>query len=221
VGLAPVTGHSEAFDRFMASTAIDYEAWHDGVGYDLDALRALEGADQAEAEGFLLERAGSDWRDLEALLALGTPAARDAVVDQLRTGRLEQRLWAAKYLGDDPNLQEDREAAVVAGLGEAIFYGGLSVALDLATELRTPAMVEALFRASLRDEGEAAVQAAARLAFIHRKAKEEFDWELRPLFLRFNTADRGERTRAFRDLCKLCGVDPAPYLRWWATEGRT
>jgi hypothetical protein len=221
VGLAPVTGHSEAFDRFMASTAIDYEAWHDGVGYDLDALRALEGADQAEAERFLLERAGSDWRDLEALLALGTPAARDAVVDQLRTGRLEQRLWAAKYLGDDPNLQEDREAAVVAGLGEAIFYGGLSVALDLATELRTPAMVEALFRASLRDEGEAAVQAAARLAFIHRKAKEEFDWELRPLFLRFNTADRGERTRAFRDLCKLCGVDPAPYLRWWATEGRT
>ena len=28
-------------------------------------------------------------------------------------------------------------------------------------------------------------------------------------FLKFNTADRGERTRAFRELCKLCGVDPA------------
>ena len=212
---------SEALARFMASTSIDYEAWHDGVGYDLEALRALEGEDRAEAERFLTERAGTDWRDLEALLALGTPAARAAVVDQLRTGRLEQRLWAAKYLGDDSRLREDREAAVVAGLTEAVFYGGLSVALDLATELRTPAIVEALFRASLRDEGEAAVHAAARLAFIHRKAKEEFDWELRPLFLKFNTADRGERTRAFRELCKLCGVDPAPYLRWWATEGRT
>ena len=220
MGLAPVTGHSEAFDRFMASTAIDYDAWHDGVGYDLDALRELTGEDQATAERFLLERAGSDWRDLEALLALRTPAAREAVVDQLRTGRLEQRLWAAKYLGDDPKLRDDREAAVVAGLKEAVFYGGLSVALDLATELRTPAMIQALFRASLRDEGEAAVQAAARLAFIHRKAKEEFDWELRPLFLKFNTADRGERTRAFRELCKLCGVDPGPYLREWAEEAR-
>lgn len=211
---------SEALARFLASTQIDYEAWHDGVGYDLDALRALDGDDRTEAERFLLERAGSDWRDLEALLALGTPGARAAVIDQLRTGRLEQRLWAAQYLGNDPNLAEDREAAVVAGLNEAVFYGGLSVALDLATELRTPAMIEALFRAALRDEGEAAVHAAARLAFIHRKAKEAFDWELRPLFLKFNTADRGERTRAFRELCKLCGVDPAPYLRWWATEGR-
>lgn len=221
MGLASVSGRSDAFDRFMASTNIDYEAWHDGVGYDLEALKAVEGEDRAEAERFLLERAGSDWRDLEALLALGTRTARAAVIEQLRTGRLEQRLQAAKYLGNDPNLEADREAAVVAGLGEAVFYGGLSVALDLATELRTPAMVEALFRASLRDEGEAAVHAAARLAFIHRKAREAFDWELRPLFLKFNTADRGERTRAFRELCTLCGVDPGPYLRWWATEGRT
>jgi hypothetical protein len=204
----------------MASTTIDYEAWHGGVGYDLEALKSLGGDDRAEAERFLLERAGSDWRDLEALLALKSKAARAAVVEQLRTGRLEQRLWAAKYLGDDPNLVEDREAAVVAGLNEAVFYGGLSVALDLATELRTPAMIQALFRASLRDEGEAAVHAAARLAFIHRKAREEFDWELRPLFLKFNTADRGERTRAFRELCKLCGVDPGPYLREWAEAAR-
>jgi hypothetical protein len=204
----------------MASTNIDYEAWHGGVGYDLEALKSLEGDDRAKAERFLLERAGSDWRDLEALLALKSKAARAAVVDQLRTGRLEQRLWAAKYLGDDPNLVEDREAAVVAGLNEAVFYGGLSVALDLATELRTPAVIQALFRVSLRDEGEAAVHAAARLAFIHRKAREEFDWELRPLFLKFNTADRGERTRAFRELCKLCGVDPGPYLREWAEAAR-
>jgi hypothetical protein len=64
------------------------------------------------------------------------------------------------------------------------------------------------------------VHAAARLAFIHKKAREAFDWELRPLFLKFNTADRGERTRAFRELSKLCGVDPGPYLREWAEESR-
>lgn len=76
-------------------------------------------------------------------------------------------------------------------------------------------MVDALFHAALRDEGEAAVHAAARLAFIHGKAKEPFDWELRPLFLRFNTQDRAEREVCFRELCTLCGVDPEPYLGAW------
>jgi hypothetical protein len=211
---------SEAFERFMASTEIDYEAWHNGVGYDVAALRELAGAERAEAERFLLDRAGSDWRDLEALLALGTTEAREAVVSQLRGGRLEQRLWAARYLGDDPALRGDREAAVVAGLEGAELTSGLPVALDLATELRTKPIAEALFRAALAGEGETAVHAAARLAYIHGKAREEFDWELRPLFLRFNSQDRGERTRAFRELCALCGVDAAPYLREWAEAAR-
>ena len=73
-------------------------------------------------------------------------------------------------------------------------------------------MIDALFRAALREEGEAAVHAAARLAYVHGKAKEPFDWELRPLFLRFGEADRMSREAAFRELCALCGVDPARYL---------
>lgn len=203
---------SPAYRRFMASTDINYERWHDGVGYDLAALGELDGGECAEAERWLVARAGHDWRDLEGLVTLGTATARAAVVEQLRRGKLEQRLWAARYLAGDAALAADREAAIVAGLGSAVLYGGLTVALDLATEERTPAMIDALFRACLRDQGEAAVHAAARLAFIHGKAKEEFDWELRPLFLRFNTTDKAEREAAFRDLCKLCGVDSGPYL---------
>ena len=122
---------------------------------------------------------------------------------------------AARLLEDDPVLARDIEAAAVAGLESALLYYGLSIALDLATRLRTPALIDALFRAALRDEGEAAVHAAARLAFIHGKAKEEFDWELRPLFLRFNTPVRAEREVAFRELCTLCGVDPEQYLAAW------
>jgi hypothetical protein len=196
----------------MASTNIDYERWHDGVGYDLDALRSLDPDERFRAEQWLLARAANDWRDLEGLLAIGSDKARAAVVDQLRTGKLEQRLWAARYLADDPSVAADREAAAVAGLGTALIYGGLSLALDIATDERTPAMIDALFRACLRDEGEAAVHAAARLAFIHGVAKEPFDWELRPMFLRFNTPDRREREVVLRELCALCGVDPAPYL---------
>ena len=186
----------------MASTNIDYERWHDGVGYDLDALRSLDPDELFRAKQWLLARAANDWRDLEGLLAIGSDKARAAVVDQLRNGKLEQRLWAATYLADDASLAADREAAVVAGLESALIYGGLSLALDLATDERTPAMIDALFRACLRDQGEAAVHAAARLAYIHGKAKEPFDWELRPLFLRFNTPDRtrarGRLSRAVR-----------------------
>lgn len=135
------------------------------------------------------------------------------MVEQLQRGKLEQRLSAARLLADDPDLADDVEAATVAGLHSALLYVGLSTALDLAVARRTPAMIDALFRAALRDEGEAAVHAAARLAYVLGKAREPFDWELRPLFLRFNTPDRREREAAFRDLCALCGVDPAPYLR--------
>ena len=204
---------TKAYERFVASMDIDYERWHEGIGYDLDALREMEPDERFRTEHWLITRAGEDWRDLEALLAIGSNAARAAVVEQLRTGKLEQRLQAARLLRDDPALAGDIEAAAIAGLESALLYYGLSIALDLATTLRTPALIDALFRAALRDEGEAAVHAAARLAFIHGKAKEEFDWDLRPMFLRFNTQDRAEREVVFRELCRLCGVAPEPFLR--------
>lgn len=210
--MAPPSG---AYERFMASTEIDYERWKEGEGYDLDTLRELDPEEAFRVEQWLLARAVEDWRDLEALLALGTSTARAAVVDQLRNGKLEQRLNAARLLADHPDLTADVEAAAVAGLESALLFYGLSIALDLATTMRTPPLINALFRAALRDEGEAAVHAAARLAFIHGKAKEEFDWELRPLYLRFNAQDRAERTIAFRELCALCNVEPERYLAAW------
>ena len=213
-------GRSDAFARFMASTNIDYEKWHDGIGYDLDALRSLSGEERQQAERWLLDRAGNDWRDIEGLLALGSGPARAAVVEQLRHGKLEQRLWAARYLTDDPAaaatdpaFDADREAAVVAGLESALIYEGLTQAFDLAVDVRTPVMVEALWRATQREESEASVHAAARLAFLYGKASSDFDWDLRPLFLRFGTADRADRAAALKELGDLCGVDPARYLR--------
>ena len=204
----------------MASTDIDYEKWHEGEGYDLDALRSLTGAEREEAERWLLGRADRDWRDLEGLLALGSAAARAAVVDQLQHGSGEQRLWAARRLTDDPEaaatdptFEADREAAVVDGLRTGLLFYGLTQAFDLAVELRTPAMIEALWRATQRPESEASVHAAARLAFLYGKATSDFDWDLRPLFLRFGTADPAERAAATAELGKLCEVDPAPYLQ--------
>jgi hypothetical protein len=193
----------------MASTNIDYERWHDGVPYDLDALRELTGAERDAAEAWLLARADRDWRDLEGLLALGSARARAAVVGQLRGGTLEMRLSAARLLGPDPTLAVDREAAIIAGLGEAAFGSGLKDALDLAVAEPTPAVIDALFRAALRKES--AVHAGAALAYLHGHAKEPFDMARRPFFLQLVDADPAVRRGAFEALCRECGVDPARY----------
>jgi hypothetical protein len=51
------------------------------------------------------------------------------------------------------------------------------------------------------------------LFFLHGKSKEQFDWDHRPFFLRFNTTDRNEREAVFREMCETIGVDPQKYLR--------
>jgi hypothetical protein len=196
----------------MASTDIGYEHWHDGIGYDLAALAALVGAERDEAERWLLARAGEDWRDIDGLLELGTERGHDAVVDQLRHGRTEMRLAAARRLPADPAIEADRMAAILDGLAHATLLTGLSVVIDLAERYPTPAVIDALFRAILRPDRELAVHAAALLSFLHGTAKEAFDWDRRPFFLEFGEEDRAVREAAFRRLCSECGVDPERYL---------
>jgi hypothetical protein len=206
-------GRSLAFQRFMASTDIDYERWHDGVPYDLDALRELTGDERVEAEDWLLARAAEDWRDLEGLLALGSERGRAAVVAQLRYGSIAQRLSAARRLPADPAIAIDRERAVLDGLREAEFGTGLTDALDLAVANSTRAVIDGLLHACLRRETSA--HAAAALEFLDGRAKEMFDWDRRDFYLRFNDDDPAVRVAAFRELCAGRAVDPEPYLYAW------
>lgn len=204
--------HSAAYARFMASTDIDYDRWHDGVPYDVAAIAELRGDERAEVEQWLLTRSGEDWRDLEGLLALGTEHARAAVVNQLRYGKIEMRLAAARRLPEDPAIEGDREKAIIDGLAMSTVFDGLTTALDLAAEHRTPKVMDALFRAALRDDHVMAVHAAALLLFLHGKAKEAFDWDRRSFSLQFGDDDPKVRRAAFEQLCLDCGVDSKRYL---------
>ena len=150
-----MSGRSAAYETFMASTHIGYDEWHDGIGYDLDALGQLEGGERDEVERWLLGRANEDWRDLEALDALGSSAAKGAVRETLRTGSLEQRLAAARHVADDEGAtdeatSEEVEAAIIAGLEAGDLLQGLTRALGLAERHPTPAVMDALFRCALR-----------------------------------------------------------------------
>ena len=80
------------YERFRRSMDIGFEEWHDGIGYDLDALAEATPEDRTAIETLLVPRAGNDWRDVEALAALGTPGANRALADAFATAGPEIRV---------------------------------------------------------------------------------------------------------------------------------
>ncbi len=194
-----------ALGRFERSMVIDYEKWHDGIGYDLEALAAATPAERSAIETMLLRRGERDWRDVEALAALATPLADKALQAAMDDSDPQIRLAVARHA---PKLVPDTEriASLVKALETANLYDGLSQALDEAAEFHPKEVVEALLRGVLHRDGEAAVQFAALLMFVHGKAESQFDWDQRPFFLRFNTENKEEREAAFVELCEKIGV---------------
>jgi hypothetical protein len=207
----PDSDPNGALGRFERSMAIDYEKWHDGIGYDLDILRSASEAERRQIENLLLARATKDWRDVEALAALDTPRANEALRAALRHPNAEIRLAVVRCA---PQLVSDgeRTASLVKALQTAVFGRGLSQALDEAAEFHPQEVVDALLRGALHREGEFAIHFAALLMFIYGKAASPFDWDRRPFFLRFDTEDRVERTAAFRELCREIQIDDREYL---------
>jgi hypothetical protein len=213
---SPATSHTTLSTRalvrqFRASMAIDYEKWREGIGYDVDLIRQAGPTGRAALAAVVVPRAVNDWRDVEALAALGTAEAHHALQDALTSGAPAVQMAVLRYA---PGLvtPEEREAVLVEALRTAKFYGGLSEALDEVTRFHPPAVIAALLRGTLDRQGDGPVHFAAMLFFLHGQATSAFDWAHRPFFLRFNTANRAERATVFRELCARIGVDPALYL---------
>jgi hypothetical protein len=201
-----------AVDRFRASMRIDYEKWHDGIGYDLDIIRNATPQELAEIEGLLAGRPVSDWRDVEALAAIDSPQARNLLLKTLRHPDHQVRTAVADYA---PHLVSDdeRTASLVAALEHAELYEGLSQALDQVESFHPPRIIDALFRGLLKRDGGTAVHFAAMLTFLHGKASTAFDWDQRPFFLQFHTKNGADRRRRFRELCERINVNPDEMLR--------
>jgi hypothetical protein len=208
----PPSRPESPLERFKRSMIIDYEKWHDGIGYDLEVLRGASAQTLAAVETLLIERGVCDWRDVEALAALSTPRAREALTAAMNSKEHEVRAAVIQHAPElVPNTK--RTASIIKTLGSADLYSGLSETLDQVEDFHPPKVVEALFRGALRREGEIAVHFAAMLMFVHGKAQEPFDWGQRPFFLKFHTENRAEREAVFRELCEKIGVDASAYLR--------
>lgn len=194
-----------SLNRFTDSMRIDYEKWHDGVGYDLDALRSANDAERQQIERMLATRLDSgskEWRDIEALNVINTPTARAAIARAFDGGDLSQQIEILVHAPDC--VSAERHAAVlVEALHSADVSTGLTQALLAIERFHPEPVIEALKWAT-RERPKIAFHTAAMLAYVHGKAESSFDWNLRPLFLRFTPAEsEAERAAAYRDLMAL------------------
>lgn len=192
-------------DRFREAMHIDYEKWHDGVGYDLEVLAQASDDEKRTILSYLIPPSG--WRDVEALAAIDSDVARKALHKALTSEKAEVRAAVTRYA---PHVASDDERTeiLVRGLKYGKFFDDLTSVLDQVEEFHPPAIVNALFRGLFVRPGDIATNFAAMLAFIHGKADSAFDWESRPLFLKFNSDDGAERERAFQELCVLLEINP-------------
>lgn len=214
ISLAPTAGtipraatdttNFSTVDRFRAGMTVDYEMWHDGVGYELDLLMKATDADKAIILGLLVPPKG--WRDVEALAALDNADARVALHLTLQSGNAEVRAAVLRYAPAIAGAVE-RTETMLRALSHGQFFDDLTSVLDQVKEYHPPEIVNALFRGLLARPGDIATNYAGMLAFIYGKADSTFDWDLRPLFLKFNTDDGAERTQVLASFCAWLELD--------------
>ncbi len=208
---------SDPLKRFLQSMVLDFEKWHDGIGYDVSAIAEMTTAQRREVEQTLLTRGVEGWRDLEALDHLDTPAARAAILRARESGDAVLRLAAQNY-GPAANASE-REAAILEGLETDDLSDGLSKALDQASDYPTPKVIAALFRCARDRPGVAGYQAVAVLFFLHGKIDSVHDMSERPFFLRFAEPASADRRESFSQLCQRLGRSEAEVSGVaWVTE---
>lgn len=198
--------HSAAYQRFLDSMRIDYEKWHDGIGYDLSALAEMT-EDERREIAVILAGASDDWRNSQALAALDNEPADASLETLLQSQDIDARLEAAEQLHAKGKLP-DVDRVIAESLRQAESFGGLSRSLMLAEAHPTEPVKKALLWCALHADGVVAVNCVALLYYLAGLAKEAFDLNHRPFFLRFNTIDPRERNQAFEELCRNINVDP-------------
>lgn len=198
---------SEACRAFLASMNVTYEQWHDGIGYDLDALAKLTVDERRYVGDMLLQRVRAreaEWRDIEALEILDLPETRAVLEKALQTAKPETRLHIARFLArNGAAVPIDRIIADILRRGS--YQDGLSLAIDMVPAHATPFLRNVLLDCARNGYPDVRVHAAALCLYLAGQADEPFDWKHRPFFLNFGEEDPVIRQRAFEELCRRIG----------------
>jgi len=206
----PPDSQGPAFQRFLESMKIDFYKWHDGIGYDLDAFNEMNRSELKQVEDLLISRKDSNWRDVEALAALNTPFAVQALRDCLQSHNLECRLFAAKFL-KEMGIEDQVEEVVIQTLPDTKIGNGLTFALSLAKTYPTEAIRQCILSTALTGNDDVRVHCAAMSLFLYGKAKSDFDPN-NTIIYDFHEKDLAIRMKHFIELCRLVGVNPSAIL---------
>jgi hypothetical protein len=195
---------TDAFSRFMRSLDLDYDRWHDGEGFDLDSLAAIDESERGDVVWELARREPT-WREIEALEQIDIPPAFMAIKRALRdSGSIDTRLAAAAALNRLGKLDEPIDVVLAREIKALVTVeDGCTRALLMAEEHPTDLVKRALLAAS-HARTACAMHCAAVVCYLAGVAKEPFDWDLRPLFLRLGPDEpEPDRAAAFAELCAL------------------
>jgi hypothetical protein len=198
--------------RFEASMQIGFEEWHDGIGYDIEAIRLASQAERETIEQIIINHSPRDWRDIEALAEINTECARETIKEAIIDPNPVVRVAVTRF-APDLITDNERSKSIIDALQNTEIFFGFSNVLDEVERYHPEEVKEALINGLLHRRGDVAVHFAAMLFYLFGQAKEPFDWKQRPFFLRFNTEYRKERLEAFRELCQKLKISPEKYLR--------
>ena len=198
--------------RFKTSMNIGFEEWHDGIGYNIPAIRLASQEELDEIEKILINHRPRDWRDIEALAEINTKRSRETIKDVIKDQNPVLRIAVIRFT---PDLITDNERtqSIIYALQNTEIFSGFSNLLEEVEIYHPKKVKEALIKGLLNRTGDVAVHFAAMLFYLYGKAKEPFDWKQRPFFLRFNTENRKKRVKVFRELCQKLKINPEKYLQ--------
>jgi len=184
-----------------------FDQWHDGTGYDLEALERLGSEERASIEELLvknLEQAG-DWRDVEALVVLRTASARTAVDKARSHHNTRVRSYALRIILDNRH-SEDMTKEEMTELEEQVVQAVKHGDFEMAESMPTMRVKKALLDSAREADREVRVSAAAFLLYLCGQASEPFDWSQRPFFLLFGDYDPKVVQSAWDHLRKRTGL---------------
>ena len=148
--------------RFEASMKIGFEEWHDGIGYDIEALRIASQAERDAIEQILINHSPRDWRDIEALAEINTKSARKTIKGALKDPNPVVRIAVARFA---PDLVTDNERtqSLTDALQNTEPFWGLAQVLDEVERYHPEEVKEALIKGLLNRRGDVAVLFAGML----------------------------------------------------------
>lgn len=191
-------------DRFRESMVMNHERWHDGTGYDLSLLGEATPEEFRQIESLLLSGGVRDWRDIEALAAIGSPAAKERLRSVFESGdgslRLALALHAANHFSEDELC-----GILLPALREKGIHDGLVETLLVVEGFHPAPVMKALLEGARDREGPVAAEFATMLLYLNGKIESLYDFSERTFLLRFHDEDRAT---VFRELCLRIGVEP-------------